>query len=176
MRGMDKSRSLRPIQARNKDAYHMHLTNGRKNRIGRTLGLVTALAGIALTSAALAPAQAQTPQIILQCTAPLVANADGTDCVQPDLPAKGPANLTAFSIRAGDGQHIGLFIKTGPKSWVGPSLDGGPDTQWSETAADTGGLVLYTEIPRIRTLIVYAGGRVASSGLPGGSVLGDRQY
>jgi hypothetical protein len=34
------------------------------------------------------PAQAQMPKIIVQCVAPLVPNADGTDCVRPAPQAK----------------------------------------------------------------------------------------
>ena len=136
------------------------------------LAACTALAG--LLAPAFVPAKAQ--QIILRCTPPLVANADGTDCVRPAVQAKTPDRLTAFSIRVPDGRHLGLFRKTGNKSWVGPSLDSNAMVQWSEEDADSLSLVLYTETPRIRTMTVYGDDSVSSSGLPGGSVLGDRAY
>jgi len=41
-----------------------------------------------ISSLALAPAQAQSPRIIVQCVPPLVPNEDGTDCVHPPAQAK----------------------------------------------------------------------------------------
>jgi hypothetical protein len=129
---------------------------------------------LAANAGTLTSAYAQ--QILLTCTPPLVANSDGTDCVRPAAQQKTPDRLTAFSIRAGDGRHLGLYVKTGSNTWTGPSLDSNVTVQWSQEDAGSASLVLYTETPRIRTLIVHDNDDVSSSGLPGGSVLGERAY
>lgn len=119
------------------------------------------------------PAQAQ--QIILRCTPPLVATSDGTDCVRPAAQQKTPDRLTAFAIRKPTGQQVGLFIKTGNNTWVGPSLHGGGNIQWT-AGKGSGGLVLYTKTSRNTSIAIHADGSVFSSYLPVGSVLGDRAY
>jgi hypothetical protein len=145
--------------------------NHTNNLARAALSVAFLLAGNAGT---LTSANAQ--QILLTCTPPLVANSDGTDCVRPAAQQKTPDRLTAFSIRAGDGRHLGLYVKTGSNTWTGPSLDSNVTVQWSQEDAGSASLVLYTETPRIRTLIVHDNDDVSSSGLPGGSVLGERAY
>lgn len=145
--------------------------NHTSNLTRAALSVAFLLAGNAGT---LTSANAQ--QILLTCTPPLVANSDGTDCVRPAAQKNTPDRLTAFSIRAGDGRHLGLYVKIGSKTWTGPSLDSDATVQWSQEGADSASLVLYTETPRVRTLIVLDNDDVSSSGLPGGSVLGDRAY
>jgi len=146
----------------------------RLERLGKAT-LIAACAAM-IGSLSLLPQPAQSQRIILKCTPPLVANSDGTDCVRPAVQEKTPDRLTAFSIRTTDGRHLGLYRKTSKTTWVGPSLDSDEVTEWTETGADKGSLVLYTETPRVRTMQVYGDDSVASSGLPNGSVLGDRAY
>ena len=153
----------------------MAIAIGPMNRLGGALGLIAATAGLSLTSASPTLAQMQLPNMVVQCVAPLVLSKDGTACVRPAEPTRTPDHLTAFSIRAGDGRILGLFSKTGGNTWTGPSLDGGAIVQWS-ASSDSRELVLYTENPKIRTLLVEDDRTVNSSGLPKGSVLYESVY
>lgn len=150
------------------------LNVNRVERLGKAM--VIGACAAAMGPLSLASAQAQAPQIIVRCVAPLVLSEDGTDCVRPAVAPKTPDRLTAFAIKAGDGSILGLFRKIGSDTWMGPSLDSGDDVAWLETDADSSSLVLYTEVPRIRTLVVYDDATVSSSGLPGGSVVYESAY
>lgn len=123
-----------------------------------------------------APAEADSPRIILKCIAPLVPNSDGTDCVRPEAPQKTGDRLTAFSIRTADGRVMGLFRKTGPGTWAGPNLRGSGYVDYT-ARSDSLTLILYTETPQITTVNVYVDtGEVSSSALPPGTVIYESAY
>lgn len=52
-------------------------------RLEKVLLAAALFLGAGAANLASVPAQAQMPRIVVQCVAPLVPNADGTDCVRP---------------------------------------------------------------------------------------------
>lgn len=58
------------------------------HRLGKLALAATLGFGAGVGTLSSTPAEAQMPKIIVQCIAPLVLNADGTDCVRPAPQAK----------------------------------------------------------------------------------------
>lgn len=67
--------------------------------------------GIGVWAISTVPIHAQTPNIVLQCVAPLVANADGTDCVRPTVKKANscPSFLQPFEGRCVEPNHYIKF-------------------------------------------------------------------
>ena len=86
-----------------------------------------------------------------------------------------PDNLVSFDVMA-NGARVGSFRKIGTNLWEGPSSDSGRIVQWSQEDADSLSLVVYTEDPRIRTLIVYGDDTVGSAGLPDNATMSRAAY
>ena len=84
--------------------------------------------------------------------------------------------LRAFSIQAPDGRELTGYRRISPDLWSGPHPETGQVVTWSARTSDLS-LTLYTEQPRITTMVIYVDtNTVASSALNGDGVLSYSEY